>query len=800
MVVQQGKLGATDTTVNMENFYSDAVATRLSDVDRIVENGTQYVRLVLQRPQPNFSRSGNSGAPTTTFNAPQYIDGLFTPNPTGGTNLIVIGFGIPVATTTIIIYSVEEIDDEIAKWTISTSLTNDAAQFSSPSFEAAITDIQSELVFASTQIKYTITVTSPPIDSTDVGLPFWRIVHDDAGAFDDVTEVQIIEPLVPKMSFFDTDGGLASTVEFGEENILDACFSTPDSAFFSIRFNDSGVGTTALDPSDDFSEAAAGAAAGSNDFNPARWNESADNDAFLRLAEKLNFSVAKNGQLETTYTLDDNYTVEIDAFPTTLDAEPKWFALRLLDSNNIVVASEGIGIETSPTTSGVFFASFLDNIANFTSSCEIREIRPLWHNTASGTDSFEVTFSGGAWVVSGTQTGLLANATTGVLYNETTDVSTPLEFLISCSANPTPGERFTFDLVTHNTKKEPLASGTLGITVTGTGFHTTNNVLTDLATYSIPIEPLRIELFGNTNGVISLTADDYLVTTTGEPIFPNIPVFTVEKVNQTTGLVIGSPLIEALDIISDPSKTYNDFLDGRVQIACTSSGSAGGGFVYIKIDNVLYKYPNNIALGNEDGGSATASTTAQIEKDGTNSLAWTRDPGAFGLPFLTYVEYDETSDQAELKTLDNNTLVNTSASKRIFLDISDYGTNSYRVFYDQTEGGGINPSFTALYYVDSSFNLQLFDVDDRISAFMAVNADDITLPAGTAQQTFVTAEVINAWGEALAGKDVTFTVTAGDGAVSPSTDTTTTSGIAETQFTVGSTVGTSTVTATVTEL
>ena len=49
------------------------------------------------------------------------------------------------------------------------------------------------------------------------------------------------------------------------------------------------------------------------------------------------------------------------------------------------------------------------------------------------------------------------------------------------------------------------------------------------------------------------------------------------------------------------------------------------------------------------------------------------------------------------------------------------------------------------------------------------------------------------------GKDVTFSVTAGDGAVSPASDTTVSGGQAETQFTVGSTVGVSTVTAVVTE-
>jgi hypothetical protein len=146
----------------------------------------------------------------------------------------------------------------------------------------------------------------------------------------------------------------------------------------------------------------------------------------------------------------------------------------------------------------------------------------------------------------------------------------------------------------------------------------------------------------------------------------------------------------------------------------------------------------------------------------------------------------------KLKTLDKDTLLDTSTTREILLDISSYEANQFKLFFDQND-------FDTLYYVDTGTNLQSFNIDDRISAFMAVNAEDVTLPAGTSQQTFVNADVVNALGEALDGKDVTFTVTAGDGAVSPSTDTTVSGGRATTQFTVGSTVGVSTVTATVTE-
>ncbi len=794
MAVQQGELAATDTTKNMESFYNDAVVTAVTDVDRILHNGTQFVRLVLQRPQAVTSDSGATGSPDSLASAPQYIDGRFIENPSSGVNLLRIGFssGQLVETTKVTVYSKQPIDSTPGNWTVATSLDGTDAQFILSNFQAtSLSIVETVVVLESvSQFKYEISFTAPAIG----GLRFWRVTHVTPGKFDDVTEVEIVDPLTPTLSYFDTDGSFASSFSFEKTNILDGCFDTtvtPNGVFYTIRFNDDTVGTTSLDLSDDFSDAEAGSEEFTNNFNPARWTENGINSQFLRVSEQLSYNVAAGkGQLETTYALGGDFEIQILVDPNTLTTEKMWFTIRVLDEDNKVVGSEGVGLETSPTSSGVWFATRVANFTNSTAACDLKEARPLWHNTASGTDSFTITFSGGVWNVSGTLTGALADASTGVLYDEGTDASTPLEFLVSCTASPTTGEKFEFDVITDNVKKDPLVSGTMGVTRSGV-FMTTNFVLPDNFTHSIPTDDVNVELFGNTDGTVAIIADDYEVVT-GSGVFPDIAVFTVEKTD-SDGNVTGSPLIETFDVIGDSSKNYNDFLDGRVQIACSSSGSSGGGHIYVKIDNKLFKYLNNIALASEDGSSAVVSTTAQIEKDGTNSFAWTFESGVVsGPPFLTYVEHDNGLDITHLMTLDKDTLLDTTSSKEILLDIANYEANQFRVFYDQND-------FDTLYFVDVSTNLQAFNLDDRISAFMAVNAEDVTLPAGTSQQTFVNADVINAWGEALDGKSVTFSVTAGDGAVTPSTDTTVSGGRATTQFTVGSTVGVSTVTATVTE-
>ena len=800
MVVQQSQLPATDTTKDMVNYYNDDVVSTIDDVDRSIHNQTQYVRLALTRPQPNTAYSGDSAAPSGIISTPQYIDGEFTADPTSGVDLMIVGFSPrQVSTTTIYIWSTAFMAVANAKWTVSTSLSNLVSEYENADFEAAVSE-DADQAIENGLFKYTLTVGAPTIDTTGEGLPYWRIVHDDPGAFDNVVEVQILEPRTPTISYFNTGGFFASSSEFEQENILDACWDpnnnivdlVVEGQFYTIRFNDDLVGTSTVSESDAFGDADAGTASGTNNFNSARWTEDPTNTRFLRVDDELVYNVAAGkGQLETTYTFTEDFAAEITVTGTTITAEPMWFAMRALDVDNKAIMSEGIGIETSPTQSGVLFSSYIDNFASSASTATMGDLRPQWHNAASGTDSLAMVFEGGAiWSVSGTQTGALSDATTGVLYDASTDASTPVEFLISATATPDIGQQFTFDLVTENVKKDVVTSGILGIARSGSNWTTTNVITSPVA---LGTAAVSIELFGNTDGLVNISADAYAVV--GSGTFENVAVFTVERTDTEGDLLAGNPtVIESFDVIGDPSLTYNDFIDERVQIACSSSGSLAAGFIYIKVNNSLYKYPNNISLSQEDGSNATHSSTAQIAQDGTKSFQWTRKSGSDAStpdPFLTYLEYNSDLAMLHLRTIDHETLLDTTDTREVLLDISDYNTNAYGVFYDQND-------FDTLYYVDSSEDLQAFNIDDRISSFMAVNAEDVTLPAGTAQETNVNADVINAWGEVVAGKTVTFSVS-GDGAVTPSSDTTDGVGRATTQFTVGASVGISTVTATVTE-
>jgi hypothetical protein len=778
----------------MAGYYSDLVVSQVSDVDRAMHNDTEFVRLALQRPQAETAHGGNVSSPDSLTSTPHYIDGSYTASPTTGIDLIRVGYasGQRVDTTEFVVYTIQPLDDDEANWEVATSLDGTDAQFSLDNFKATNLSVLEEAVTLDSvdQFKYTITFTAPAIG----GLRYWRVKRLTEN-LNDVTEVEPVPPLTPTISLHNTGGVALPGHTFEQPNILDACWDSINDVFYTIRYNAVTQGTTTVTLGDDFSDADAGTASGTTGFNPSRWIQDSTHTSFLRVSDELLYNTADgNGQLDTTYTLED-FTTTIDVNPQTVTTEDMWFALRAVDGDDKVLVQEGVGRETVASTSGVIFATALENFTDLTADSQMTDLRPLWHNCASGTDQFSITYSGSVWTVTGTLTGALTDATTGVLYDESTDANTPTEFLISYNGETSPGqgESFTFDLVTDHVKRMPVtATGLLSISRTGSNF-TTHNVFS--SPRSISSDAVTIELFGNTDGVVDISADNYAVAT-GSGTFPSVGVFTVERTDNEGDLVAGNPtVLEAFDVIGDPSLGYNDFLDGRVQIAATSSGS-GGGFIYIKYNNSLYKYANSVAiLGIENGGSAVSPSPSigQIATDGTHSLAWTKATGATGDPFLTYVEYDETLGTIQLKTIDKDTLLDTSDTKKAFLDMSGYSTDQeFRVFYNQND-------FDTLYYVDASYNLQSFSLDDTISAFMAVNAEDTTLPAGTSQQTLVNADVINAWGEILSGKTVTFTVTAGDGAVSPATDTTDGAGRATTTFAVGSTVGVSTVTATVGE-
>jgi len=90
-------------------------------------------------------------------------------------------------------------------------------------------------------------------------------------------------------------------------------------------------------------------------------------------------------------------------------------------------------------------------------------------------------------------------------------------------------------------------------------------------------------------------------------------------------------------------------------------------------------------------------------------------------------------------------------------------------------------------------------LNESKAAFVNVTSDKQVLAAGTGEVAIITAQVLNVYGEPKSAKTMTFSVSAGDGAISPATGCSDLNGQDTTSYTVGSAVGTATITVSVSD-
>ena len=105
---------------------------------------------------------------------------------------------------------------------------------------------------------------------------------------------------------------------------------------------------------------------------------------------------------------------------------------------------------------------------------------------------------------------------------------------------------------------------------------------------------------------------------------------------------------------------------------------------------------------------------------------------------------------------------------------------------------------STLYYVDDD-ELMLYDLNETKAAFVNVTSNKQVLAAGTGETATITAQVLNVYGIPKSAKSMTFSISAGDGAVAPATGCSNVSGNDTTVYTVGASVGTATITVSVSD-
>lgn len=610
-----------------------------------------------------------------------------------------------------------------------------------------------------------------------------------------VTEVQIILSSDPVLQHWNSDGTQAVSVQVEGQDYYDIAYDRNDDVYYAIRFNDELSGGS-LDPNDNFNDGFTSA------FDTIRWTESSTNSYFERNTLSGTLDLRSNGgigQLYGNYGIDGNFICSIDLVAlVNLSSTAGFFALESKDysSGNEYLLSCIKGPYTPPSVAtgswGSAVISYTDTVGGIAQLQDFH-INPnafdfnfggglvqysMVYNTGSG--KYNVTVSGITW----------PDATPGVAYS--LDSAT---FTISNLVAPANGQGFFVNARCARAaiSNSNTASGIrLQLERNGTNGYSRYKEAQDvsfttLLTHNVPSTyRSRKQLYATgVGGTVNIGADNFQTTGT---VFFDTPVFSVVTINKDGELTQLAGIsdtdgyaIKRLDIIQDASTTYNRYLTPRIGIATNGAAEGSGGAIFIKVDDVLYKYAKSaLPLDLEDGSLASVQTTGQIPTNSITAFAY----NGYTQAGLSYIEFDSDLGGVYLKTIGTTDLL--LKSKRAKLDVASI---SYPFAWNVSD-------LSTLYYVDGTA-LKLYDLNETKAGFVVVNSNKQVLSAGTAETAIITAQVINVYGEPKSNKTVSFSVSAGDGAISPTVDCSDVNGEATTTYTVGSAVGTATITVSV---
>jgi len=299
----------------------------------------------------------------------------------------------------------------------------------------------------------------------------------------------------------------------------------------------------------------------------------------------------------------------------------------------------------------------------------------------------------------------------------------------------------------------------------------------------------QTQIFADASGgEVDVAADNY--NASGDTTVYESPVLSVVTINKSGDLEQVSGIsdsdgfaIKRLDVINDFNGKYNQFLTPRTAIATNGLASGSGGEIYIKVNDRLLRYTKaSLLIDLESGSGAATDTTGEISVTGITNFAY----NGFSGGALTYIKFEQSLSGVFVKTINSTTLIATDlkAELDVALDDKPFAWNV--------------SDLATLYYVDTQA-LKLYDLNETKAAFVNVTSDKQVLAAGTLETATITAQVLNVYGQPKSNKSMVFSVSAGDGALSPAVGCSDGTGQDTTNYTVGSAIGTATITVTVSD-
>lgn len=637
MAVQQDQLDPLNTTIKFETINNERVDRILHDNSNVIQCQFQYPRPIAAYYTEEDNINGSFVAQTG------YIDGEFLSTP-GNAKYFRVDYSKVITTDTIKVYTSTLVLDLNQ---VNTSI--EVYRAYTPETYLLVSETSADYVFDSELNMYVYTITLPALTEGK----FWKLRFVNNGAtvtITSTTEIDIKEIKDPTLTYYSMSGDEAASYSLEKSNIIDMCFDVQTGKYYTIRFNDQAVGSS-LEPSDDFSTTS-----GSTNFNNIRWSEDPLAASFFRSTsnDNLVFSTSTGkGRLLSNYELSDDLEVTFDFAINTIGGQGAFFGLHLLDAetNRFVY---GVGV-TTRSGSNYYKAAILDFEDN-TSTASILDLRPVLKNVTSGTETWTITFTGSdLWEVSGSVAGVQNSAATGELY-----ANDYLSFQLSELGSQVIGDNFSFT-TSFEVDSRGVSSGTLQIQRSGEIYTSSISSNFDESMISGSV---KVELFGQTEQAISLTGDNFSLVS-GTYTYPSVPVFTIEEINAQG--VVQDTLIEKFNVIKTPSKTYNDYTDGVIQI------TANGSVMYAKVSDIIYRFSIAspiVGLVDETTSGVTVSAPGSIPDKYIYSFSYMNSTAG---SFLVYTDYDKNTEQVQLRTL--STAVNpVPQNRRVLLNIPDWNS------------------------------------------------------------------------------------------------------------------------------
>lgn len=801
---QPGQVAAFEPapTINLTSF---SAAAR----DKFMFNENQLVLAKIQAPKPLTVEIGT--APNTrTY--PDYvnlqgelalIDESFYSLETSGvpvssSDSIWVGYDQQVVTSSIKFWSKKEFDISVAtNIEVHTSFNDITYTLVAGTTLAEARDESLEFYPGESPpsglFVYTITL---PADTT---ARYWQVVFNaETFAGTDVTEIQIIPTTGAILEHWNSNGSKAVTNAVEGSGYYDITYDKADDVYYAIRFDESLPSALALDPDDNFNGNTGSL------FDATKWVEDSVHSYFIRSSASGTLTMVSNagqGRLTGNYGIDDDVQVDLSLVAVEDLGISSHFTLSLKDytDDNQYMYTSVIGPYTPGGPAEGEFAG-----ANITYSDTVGTAAVLQHfrinpsfinyDVGGGSINYAISYNSGTNDYSVTSSGTThANASPGVPY--TIDSA---EFTISNVFPPSDGQGFQVNVLCSKTPIVGTASSGINLQLERIGTNgyvryedTDAPGMKTLQVGNIPDGRIKVEVSGDPNTQpADLHADDFVMT--GGTLFFNSPVFSIVTINKSGDLEqvtsvsdVDGYAIKIFDVIQDLSAKYNDYLYPKVGIATNGALQGSGGEVYIKINDTLYKYLKSaLPLVSEDGTGASVSTSGEIPETSITNFSYS----GYTQGELSYIEYISDLSGTFVKAISSTTLL--ASPLKAWIDVTSI---SHPFAWNVSDG-------STLYFADNGNELKLYDLNEGKAGFVNVTSDKQVLAAGTAETATVTAQVLNVYGEPKSAKTMTFSVSAGDGAVSPSTGCSDGSGLDTTTYTVGAAVGTATITVTVSDI